>query len=72
MNNATDRREDVTPADMDLVDQAFRDHWRHDGGSSLIDLSEFRANDIDAYIFNGSLYYSDGELAWSIPLEYLD
>lgn len=63
------------PADMDLVETAFNQHWRHDGGYCLIELSEFKAHqprDLDAYTFNGSLYYSDGSLAWSIALEYLD
>jgi hypothetical protein len=60
---------------MDLVETAFNQHWRHDGGACMIELSEFKAHqprDLDAYTFNGSLYYSDGSLAWSIALEYLD
>ena len=64
-----------TPADMNLVEVAFDQHWRHDGGACMIELTEFKAHqlrDLDAYIFNDSLYYSDGSLAWSIPLEYLD
>jgi len=63
------------PADMDLVEAAFDQHWRHDGGCCMIELTEFKAHqpgDLDAYIFNGSLYYSDGSFAWSIALEYLD
>jgi len=63
------------PADMDLVEAAFDQHWRHDGGYCMIELTEFKAHqplDLDAYIFNGSLYYSDGSFAWSIALEYLD
>jgi|DEB0MinimDraft_6_1074348.scaffolds.fasta_scaffold00896_8 hypothetical protein len=62
------------PADMALVEAAFDQHWRHDGGYCLIELSEFKAHqprDHAAYLFNGSLYYSDGSLAWSIALEYL-
>lgn len=62
-------------ADMDLVEAAFDQHWRHDGGACMIELSEFKAHqprDLDAYTCNGSLYYSDGSLAWSIALEYLD
>ena len=63
------------PADMHLVEAAFDQHWRHDGGYCMIELTEFKAHqprDLDAYIFNGSLYYSDGSFAWSIALEYLD
>jgi len=63
------------PAEMDLVAAAFDQHWRHDGGACMIELSEFKAHqprDLDAYTCNGSLYYSDGSLAWSIALEYLD
>lgn len=63
------------PADMDLVERAFDWHWRHDGGACMIPLSEFKAHqerDLDAYIFNSALYYSDGSLAWSIPLDYLE
>jgi len=64
------------PADLSLVELAFDQHWRHDGGYSLIELEAFKAHrpsgQPDAYTFNGSLYYSDGELAWSIDLEHLD
>ena len=64
------------PADMDLVERAFDQHWRHDGGACMIELTAFEAHrprdlEIDAYTFNGALYYSDGVGAWSIALEYL-
>ena len=42
------------PADMDLVEAAFDQHWRHDGGYCMIELTEFKAHqprDLDAYIF---------------------
>jgi len=74
MNNTNTTH--AEPADMDLVDLAFDQHWRHDGGYCLIELEAFEAHrsscGADAYTFNGALYYSDGELAWSIDLEYLD
>lgn len=63
------------PADMDLVETAFDQHWRRHRGACMIEISEFKSHqprDLDAYTFNGSLYYSDGSLAWSIALEYLD
>ena len=63
------------PANMDLVEMAFDQHWRHDGGYCMIPLSEFKShqlNDHSAYTLDGVLYYSDGCNAWSIDLEYLN
>ena len=74
-NNILDQWPVAEPADMDLVEAAFDQHWRHDGGECMIELSAFKAHqprDLDAYTVNGSLYYSNGSLAWSIALEYLD
>lgn len=76
-NNTPSTDEFVSvPADMELVERAFDQHWRHDGGFCMIELTAFEAHrprdlEIDAYLFNGALYYSDGALAWSIALEYL-
>lgn len=63
------------PANMDLVEMAFDQHWRHDGGYCMITLSEFKKHqpsNHSAYTLNGALYYSDENTAWSIDLEYLD
>jgi len=73
MNNETTTH--AEPADMTLVDLAFEQHWRHDGGYCMIELAEFEARrpgNADAYTHNGALYYSDGVIAWSIALEHLD